>query len=68
MDEEVDELDLGNDLLSQNFDSICLASYRTAAKLRFIQRRTHCSFFLLLHHSFAVLLTVFFLFICSAPN
>ena len=35
-------LDLANDIHTQNFNVIRLASYRTAVKFRFIQRRTHC--------------------------
>ena len=36
-----DHLDLNVDIHSQNFNVIRLASYRTAVKFRFIQRRTH---------------------------
>ena len=36
-----EHLDLNVDIHSQNFDVIRLASYRTAVKFRFIQRRTH---------------------------
>jgi len=36
-----DHLDLNVDIHSQNFDVIRLASYRTAVKFRFVQRRTH---------------------------
>lgn len=36
-----DHLDLNVDIHSQNFNVIRLASYRTAIKFRFIQRRTH---------------------------
>lgn len=38
---KLDKLDLANDIHTQNFDVIRLASYRTAVKFRFIQRRTH---------------------------
>jgi len=39
--ENVDQLDLAEDIHSQNFNVIRLASYRVAVKCRFIQRRTH---------------------------
>ncbi|XP_046645790.1 dystrobrevin beta-like isoform X1 [Daphnia pulicaria] len=38
---ESGKLDLANDIHTQNFNVIRLASYRTAVKFRFIQRRTH---------------------------
>ena len=40
---DLDKLDLVNDIHTQNFNVIRLASYRTAVKFRFIQRRTHCN-------------------------
>ena len=40
---DLDKLDLANDIHTQNFNVIRLASYRTAVKFRFIQRRTHCN-------------------------
>ena len=39
--ESMEQLDLMDDIHSQNFNVIRLASYRTAVKFRFVQRRTH---------------------------
>ena len=38
---EPGNVDLAHDINSQNFSVIRLASYRTAVKIRFIQKRTH---------------------------
>ena len=37
----LDKVDLAHDIQTQNFNVIRLASYRTAVKFRFVQRRTH---------------------------
>lgn len=38
---EASRLQLLQDMRQQNFDSIRFASYRTACKLRFIQKKVH---------------------------
>lgn len=45
--ESMEQLDLMDDIHSQNFNVIRLASYRTAVKFRFVQRRTHRKIYIL---------------------
>ena len=35
---------------AQNFDVIRFATYRTACKLRFVQKKTNCKYILLIYH------------------
>lgn len=39
--DETSRLQLSQEMRQQNFDSIRFASYRTACKLRFIQKKVH---------------------------
>lgn len=41
---EASRLQLLQEMRQQNFDTIRFASYRTACKLRFIQKKVHCKY------------------------
>lgn len=41
---ETSRLQLIQEMRQQNFDSIRFASYRTACKLRYIQKKVHCEY------------------------